>query len=146
TGRWLAARRIPAFYQQILGAVIATGTAVGLHELHIVDANPSLVVASGIIMLLAGISIVGAVQDALTGYYVTGSARTFEAILLTGGVIAGVSMALTIAQNFGIVLQINSNNPGLSDLPSQLIGAVFASVAFAVTCQVPLRALPGLGL
>ncbi|MGH3358731.1 MAG: threonine/serine ThrE exporter family protein [Nocardioidaceae bacterium] len=145
TGRWLSARRIPAFYQQILGALIATATAVGLHLLD-VPAVPSLIVASGIIMLLAGISIVGAVQDALTGYYVTGAARTFEAMLLTGGVIAGVSMGLTIAQNFGASLDITTVDATLADLPRQLAGAVVASVAFAVSCQVPLRALPGLGL
>lgn len=145
-GRWLAVRRIPAFYQQILGAVIATGTAVGLNELDVPGANPSLIVASGIIMLLAGLSIVGAVQDALTGYYVTGSARTFETILLTGGVIAGVSMALTLAQNFGATLTVKIVDPTLDDLPQQLAGAIIASVAFAVTCQVPLRALAGLGL
>lgn len=144
-GRWLSARRIPSFYQQILGAAIATVTAVGLNELH-APANPSLIVASGIIMLLSGISIVGAVQDALTGYYVTGSARTFEAILLTGGVIAGVSMGLALAQNFGANLTITIFEPSLADLPKQLTGAVIASVAFAVSCQVPLRALAGLGL
>lgn len=147
-GRWLSVRRIPAFYGQILGALIATGAAVGLHLVDIPAdvANPSLIIASGIIMLLSGISIVGAVQDALTGYYVTGAARTFEAILLTGGVIAGVSMPLTLAQNFGAELNITTFEPSLYDLPSQLAGAVVASVAFAVSCQVPLRALPGLGL
>lgn len=143
--RVLSARRIPAFYGQILGALIVTGTAVGLHVLE-VPAGPSLIVASGIIMLLAGISIVGAVQDALTGYYVTGAARTFEAVLLTGGVIGGVSMGLGVAQNFGESLTISTVPGTLDNPPGQLLGAVIATVFFAVTCQVHWRALPGLGL
>lgn len=143
--RVLSARRIPAFYGQIFGALIVTGTAVALHLLD-VPAGPSLIIASGIIMLLAGISIVGAVQDALTGYYVTGAARTFEAILLTGGVIGGVSIGLGIAQNFGEPLPVKIVEGTLANLPGQLLGAVIATVAFAVTCQVSWRALPGLGL
>ena len=143
--RALSARRIPAFYGQILGALIVTAAAVGLHLLDI-PAGPSLVIASGIILLLSGISIVGAVQDALTGYYVTGAARTFEAILLTGGVIGGVSIGLGIAQNFGETLSVKIIEASIDNLPSQLLGAVIATVFFAVTCQVNWRALPGLGL
>ncbi|UYM06245.1 threonine/serine exporter family protein [Solicola gregarius] len=145
SGRFLSARRIPAFYGQILGALIATATAIGLHMVY-PPARPSLIIASGIIMLLAGISIVGAVQDALTGYYVTGAARTFEAILLTGGVIGGVSIGLGIAQNFGETLTVRIVEGNVHNLPSQLLGAVIATVAFAVTCQVAWKALPGLGL
>lgn len=143
--RALAARRIPAFYGQILGALIVTGTAVSMHVLD-VPAPPSLIIASGIIMLLAGISIVGALQDALTGYYVTGAARTFEAILFTGGVIGGVSIGLGIAQNFGETLTIKVVPGTLDNLPGQLLGAVIATVFFAITCQIGWRALPGLGL
>ncbi|UPK74142.1 threonine/serine exporter family protein [Nocardioidaceae bacterium SCSIO 66511] len=145
SGRFLSARRIPSFYGQILGALIATGVALGLHVLDL-PARPSLVIASGIIMLLAGISIVGAVQDALTGYYVTGSARTFEAVLLTGGVIGGVSIGLSIAANLGESLPVRIVTGTVHNLPSQLLGAVIATVAFAISCQVDWKALPGLGL
>ena len=42
------------------------------------DVSPSLVVASGIVLLLSGLSVVGAAEDALEGYYVTAGARAFE--------------------------------------------------------------------
>ncbi|MFY0407834.1 threonine/serine ThrE exporter family protein [Solicola sp. PLA-1-18] len=138
--RRLGRRRIPAFYQQVAGALIATAAAVVLH-LSDAPVNPSLVIASGIVILLAGISLVGAIQDALSGYYVTGAARSFEAVLLTGGVIAGVSMGLSIADNFGVDLEVRSDLVGLGALPMQLVGAAVASIAFATVCQVPLRAL-----
>ena len=141
TGRQLARRRIPAFYQQVLGALIATGVALGLYELD-VPVSPSLIVAAGIIVLLAGVTLVGAVQDALTGYFVTASARTFEALLLTGGIIAGVSLGLTVGLRLGVDLPLQVRAPSeLSDLPLALTGGTLVAVAFAVTCYAPRRAL-----
>ncbi|MDQ3415780.1 MAG: threonine/serine exporter family protein [Actinomycetota bacterium] len=98
--RQLARRRIPGFYQQIAGALLATSVTLVLRALD-VPVRPSIIIAASIVVLLAGVTIVGAVQDALTGYYVTASARTFEAALLTGGVIAGVSLGLTVGVRFG---------------------------------------------
>src|SRR5699024_9529544 len=93
-----------------------------------------------------GIAFVGAIQDALTGYYVTGAARTFEALLLTGGVIAGITMSLTIAQNFGVRMDVSTETGGLSELPMQLVGSAITTVAFAISCQVHKWALVGCGL
>ena len=45
-------------------------------------------------MLLAGIGFMGALQDALSGFYVTAGARLTEALLATSGIIAGVSGGL----------------------------------------------------
>lgn len=53
------------------------------------DVRPSLVIATGIIILLAGMTFTGAVEDALTGYYLTATARLLEVGVLTGGIIAG---------------------------------------------------------
>ena len=86
--RWFSRQRLPAFYQQVAGAFVAMAVAIGLYAVH-APVKPSLVVAAGIIMLLAGIALTGAVQDALTGYYVTAAARSLEAMLLSGGIIAG---------------------------------------------------------
>lgn len=139
--RQLARRRIPAFYQQVAGALVATVVAHGLYQLE-VPVSPSLIVASGIIVLLAGVTLVGAVQDALTGYYVTASARTFEALLLTGGIIAGVSLGITLGVRLGFELPLQARTPAeLNDLPLALLGGTIVSVAFAVTCYSPLRAL-----
>ena len=139
--RRLARRRIPAFYQQVAGALLATVVAHGLYQLD-VPVSPSLIVASGIVVLLAGITLVGAVQDALTGYYVTASARTFEALLLTGGIIGGVSLGITGGLRLGFDLPLQARTPSeLSDLPLAMLGGTLVSVAFAVTCYAPRRAL-----
>jgi uncharacterized membrane protein YjjP (DUF1212 family) len=144
-GRQLARRRIPAFYQQVLGALIATAVALGLHAAD-APVDPKLIVASGIILLLSGVALVGAVQDALTSHFVTASARMFEVLLLTGGIIAGISIALTIGRKLGVEISVTSAGTSWSDLPTTILGAAVVAVAFAYGTYTPLRALIPIGI
>ena len=144
-GRQLARRRIPTFYQQVLGALIATGVAIGLHAID-APVDSDLIVASGILLLLSGIALVGAVQDALTNNYVTASARMFEVLLLTGGIIAGVTMGLTVGQKIDVQIFISSTGTTWSDLPTTLLGGAIVAVAFAYGSYTPLRALIPIGV
>lgn len=73
TLRWLNRLGTPTFFQQAAGAAIATLVAVGAYLFA--GVGPSALVATGIVMLLAGMTLVGSVQDALTGYMVTAVAR-----------------------------------------------------------------------
>ena len=139
--RMLTRWRIPVFYHQVAAGFVVTVVAHGIHELD-VPVAPSLIVAAGIVVRLAGITLVGAVQDALTGYYVTASARTFESMLLTGGIIAGVSLGLSTGVWLGFDLPLEAAVPNqLSDLPLALAGGTLVSLAFAVSCFGPTRAL-----
>lgn len=140
SNRWFQRQRLPAFYQQVFGAFLATAVALGLYA---VDApvKPSLVVAAGIIMLLAGIALTGAVQDALTGYYVTASARTLEAMLLTGGIIAGVSLGITVGIKLGLPIAIEAQTIQLTNLPIMTFSGALMAVAFAFASYAPLRSL-----
>ena len=96
----MARRRIPFFYQQVAGGGVATVLALGA-SLTRLDVDPSLVVTANIVMLLAGIGFMGALQDALSGFYVTAGARLTEALLSTAGIIGGVSGGLSLGQFFG---------------------------------------------
>lgn len=66
-----------AFFTQAAGGAIPTGVVVALLAATsagvpgLQGVSPSLVIASGIVVLLAGLSVVGAAQDAIDGYYVT---------------------------------------------------------------------------
>lgn len=110
----LSRQQLPAFYQQAAGGIFATLLAVLAVSLNI-EVDPSLVVTAGIIMLLSGIAFMGAVQDALTSYYVTSAARGLEALLLTGGTIAGVSGGLAVAARAGVTITLR---PAASGGPS----------------------------
>lgn len=137
----LARQRIPGFYQLVAGALLATTVALGLFGFD-APVRPSIIIAASIVVLLAGVTLVGAVQDALTGYYVTASARTFEAVLLTGGIIAGVSLGLTLGLRFGLEPPVTARSGfAFDDVLLSLAGGTLVAVAFAVSCYSPLRAL-----
>jgi uncharacterized membrane protein YjjP (DUF1212 family) len=139
--RAMSRRRLPSFYQQVAGGLLATLLAVGAAATGL-PADPSMVVTASIIMLLAGIGFMGAVQDALTGFYITAGARLLEAMLATAGIIAGVSGGLTVGQLLGVELgRLDPGAAGLSYLPIVTFGAGLCAGAFAFASYAPLRSL-----
>jgi len=71
--RVLGRRGLPMFFQQAAGAAVATATAV-LLVVWDVDVSSSLVVAAGIVVLLAGLSLVSSAEDAIRGFPVAAAA------------------------------------------------------------------------
>lgn len=139
--RRMSTRRWPTFYQQVAGGLLATLIAVAAAATRL-DVSPSVVITASIVMLLAGIGFMGAIQDALTGYPLTAGARTLEALLATAGLIAGVSGGLNIGRILGV--DLGPLDPGvvaLSDVPVTASGAAIAAAAFAYASYAPLRAL-----
>jgi uncharacterized membrane protein YjjP (DUF1212 family) len=140
-------RRLPFFYRQVAGGGVATLIAV-LAGATWLDLDPSLVVTANLIMLLAGIGFMGALQDALSGFYVTAGARLTEALLATAGIIAGVSGGLTVADVLGV--DVGRLDPGLAshlrDVPVMAIGAAICASAFAFASYAPRRALLPIGV
>ncbi|WP_343907358.1 threonine/serine ThrE exporter family protein [Nocardioides aquiterrae] len=139
-------RRIPFFYRQIAGGGLATLIAVAAAASWL-DLDPSLVVTANLIMLLAGIGFMGALQDALTGFYVTAGARLTEALLATAGIIAGVSGGLTVADLAGVsVDRIDVGTSTLKDVTVMAVGAAICAAAFAFASYAPRRTLLPIGL
>ena len=139
--RRMSQRRLPGFYQQVAGGLLATLIAVAVAAADI-GVSPSLVVTASIIMLLAGISFMGALQDALTGFPLTAGARMLEAVLATAGVIAGVSGGLNVGRILGVELgRLTPGATTLSDVPVMALGAAIAAAAFAFASYAPLRSL-----
>ena len=139
-------RRVPFFYRQVAGGGLATLIAVAAAASWL-DLDPSLVVTANLIMLLAGIGFMGALQDALTGFYVTAGARLTEALLATAGIIAGVSGGLTVADVAGIsVGRIEVGGTDLKDVTVMAVGAAICAAAFAFASYAPRRTLLPIGL
>jgi len=133
-------RRVPLFYQTVVGGAIGPLFAAFV---PLVDptATPSLVVVATIIMLLAGVTTFGAVHDTLSGFYLTGTARLIEALLITGGLVAGVAGSSLLLGRFGLQLRINADlTPTLGVLAIQLVAAVVIVIGFGLATQVPWRA------
>lgn len=139
--RRLARLRLPFFYSQVAGGLLATTLAVGVAATD-VPMDPSLVVTSSIVMLLAGLGFIGAFQDALTGFYVTANARILEVMIATVGIIVGVSGGLGFGRWLGVDVLVDPDlSAGLSYLPGVIIGAALTAAGFAFSAYSPARIL-----
>jgi uncharacterized membrane protein YjjP (DUF1212 family) len=137
----MANRKVPLFYQTVVGGAIGPLVAA---VVQVVDpsASPSIVVVATIIMLLAGVTTFGAVHDTLSGFYVTGTARMMEAVLITAGLVTGVAGSGLLLGRLGLDLAMSATiAPTLADLPVLLAAAVVIVGGFALAAQVPWRAL-----
>ncbi|WP_370288981.1 threonine/serine exporter family protein [Nocardioides sp.] len=145
----LTRRRLPFFYQQVAGGVVATVLAAACTAIASPwqQLNTSLVVTANIVMLLAGIGFMGAIQDALSGFYVTGGARILEAVLATAGIIAGVGGGLSLCSALGLdVALVGLPNLGLVGAGAAAVGGGIAAAAFAFSSYAPKRILLPAGL
>jgi uncharacterized membrane protein YjjP (DUF1212 family) len=138
--RWLHSHRVPPFFAQAAVAGGITMVAAGVHQLGrrgvplFEDMDPTLIVVGGIVMLLAGVMIVGAVQDAIDQFYVTASARLLEVVMRTGGIVAGILVAVRVLDVWDVSFLV-VNTPGSSaPLWAQFVGAGLISLSFAVYC------------
>ncbi len=133
-------RRVPVFYQTVVGGAIGPILAA-LVQLIDPSANPSLVVVAAIIMLLAGVTTFGAVHDTLSGFYLTGTARALEAMVVTGGLVTGVAGASLMLSRLGFGLRVDSDVAlTLANLPLLLVASVVVVIGFGLAVQVPWRA------
>jgi uncharacterized membrane protein YjjB (DUF3815 family) len=139
--RSMSRRRLPTFYQQVAGGLLGTLLTVAVVASGI-DVEPSRVITASIIMLLAGVNFMGAIQDALTGFPLTAGARILEAIIATAGVTAGVSGGLTIARIAGVSLgRLDPGAFDLSTIPFMALGGAITGAAYAFSSYAPLRSL-----
>ncbi|MET9393285.1 threonine/serine exporter family protein [Streptomyces sp. NPDC006624] len=132
---WLCAGRgLPEFYQFTVAAMPPAAIGVALTLGH-VDVRASAVITGGLFALLPGRALVAGVQDGLTGFYITASARLLEVLYFFVGIVAGVLLVLYFGVQLGARLNPDAAL-GVSDQPVLLIGAsMLLSLAFAVLLQ-----------
>ena len=148
-GRVLSRWGMAPFFLQLVGGLVATVSTLGLFAVGALppDTQPSLVIAAGITVLLSGLSVVGTVQDAISGYPVTAAGRGAEIALLSAGLLTGVILGLRLGLGLGLAL--NPAEPVAADAAQFGISAFAAATAagmFALACYAPLRSLPVAGL
>ncbi|KNX38189.1 threonine/serine exporter family protein [Luteipulveratus halotolerans] len=164
-GRWLARRGLPAFYVAAAGGAVSTMLAWAAYNLsqnlpddyQMRSTGFAVAVAAGIVVLLPSRTMVAAVEDAVTGYPVTGAGRLLTVVLAAAGIIVGVAaglqLSLRIDSAFDLDLsspnslkldQLTNPNPGLA---LALIGGAIGAFSGAVTMRSrPRMLLPTAGL
>ena len=161
-GRVLNKRALPFFFQQAVGGAIATTIALvcSYQEGFLPDGSAALAVAASIIVLLSGMTVVGSMQDAITGYNVTAAGRIAELALMSAGLIAGVVLALYTGSR---VFDQIAGDPASADsmlrsvggvqiaspvllIPVQTLAGASTSACFALASYAPPRPLVIAGL
>ena len=136
----LSRNSLPYFYHCVLGGFIATIPAAIFYDFSASIGRtivPSQVIASGIVVLLAGLTLVQSLLDGVTGSPVTASARFFQTALSTGGIVAGVAMGLFVTDMFGVGLppiETMLGRPSIDSVAFRILGSAMAAAAYAVTC------------
>jgi len=145
--RFFRNRDLPQLFQQVIGAGFATLVAMALMAARSVFdlppglLSPSIVVGAGMVVLLAGMSLVGAAGDAIQGYPLTAAARSFEVVLNTIGLVAGIGVMLTLASQVGIRLVLNETMAVNTPLWVQALCGGIAAAAWGMASYGRLRIL-----
>jgi uncharacterized membrane protein YjjP (DUF1212 family) len=142
-GRVLNRRSLPFFFQQVVGGALATGASLAFLHTGWFGEKPTLMVAAAVTVLLSGLSVVSAVQDAITGYTVTAAGRAVEISLMTAGLIGGVVLALNMAVEMGMPRApiADALPPSALRLPLQTAAAAAAAACFALACYATRRSV-----
>lgn len=149
---YFAQRAVTSFFRQALAGAVVTLAAAFINHLAVrgvdffQDMNPTIIVVGGIIMMLAGLAIVGAIQDAIEEYYITANARILKVAMLTSGLVMGVLIGLYLARKVGMGITVSPNPLMLTGLHFQVIGGAIAAAAFALATHTRLRAVLWAGL
>ena len=90
-----------------------------------------------LVVLLAGLSLVGSVGDVITGAPVTAAARFFELVMLTAATIAGVAFVLHLASRFGAPFVAISADapPALAEFPARVAFGAASAAASQSLCR-----------
>ncbi|WP_306428987.1 threonine/serine ThrE exporter family protein [Corynebacterium kozikiae] len=135
----LSALGLPLFFQNVYGGVVASLLAAGafyVGQVYGVALRPSMVVAACIVAMLAGLTLVQALQNLITSAPISGTARLFDALLATSGIVAGVGIGITLSTALGFPLPPleTSAAPNFASTWVRVLGSVGATMAFARAC------------
>ncbi|MER5278799.1 threonine/serine exporter family protein [Streptomyces sp. NPDC002809] len=133
---WLCAGRgLPEFYQFVVAAMPPAAMGVALTLTHWSDVRPSAVITGGLFALLPGRALVAGVQDGLTGYYITASARLLEVMYFFIAIVAGVLLALYGGLQLGAELDPEARFITHDRPVVQILASMVLTLAFAILLQ-----------
>ncbi|NEB81977.1 threonine/serine exporter family protein, partial [Streptomyces sp. SID14478] len=135
---WLGRNGVPAFYRFAVASMPAAVMALAVSRIAPAHAVQAIVVA-GVLGLLPTVTFVSAVQDALTGHYLTALGRLFDALLVFAAVVTGVVAVLGVGHLVGFTVPIVPSTTRAEYLGAPALGAVVFAVAVAARARTPRR-------
>lgn len=141
----LARLQVPLFFSQIAGGFVITVvttvvSALGAAGIPLfTDVQPSIIVASGIVLMLSGLTVVGAAQDAIDGFALTAGGRILDLTMQTLGVVLGILIGLELARLVGVSIPLPTDAIPFGSMLAQIAGAIIIAVAVALFNGAGLR-------
>lgn len=142
---------LAALFVQAFAAAVPTMIALAIMVVrnateHLYGISPSMIAASGMVWLLAGLGVATAARDAMDGNFLTSVARTFDAVLQTIGIVFGVVITLWIGVRAGVPGYITPIAGYAAPTPWQILSAGVCAASFAIVCHVGPRSVLFCGL
>jgi len=119
-------------------------TLVAVAAYYFAGEGLTALVATGIVMLLSGMTLVGAMQDAVTGYLITAVSRLAEAVFLTAGIVTGILAGLQVAEMVGVTIELQVNAAETVTMSNHALAMPLA-VAGAALAELVLIGLGAVG-
>lgn len=129
---------VPVFFSQIGAAIVLTAIAAAAALLArmgiepFTDLRAAVIMSSGIILMLSGVAVVGAAQDAIDGFSLTATGRILDLTLLTFGLVIGIVAGLEFSHAFGAGLPLPDDVIAFGPWPFHLAGSMMIAAAVAV--------------
>ncbi|WP_129660223.1 threonine/serine ThrE exporter family protein [Rothia halotolerans] len=147
--RYLGHLGAPAIYSYAAGGFVAVLASTSINTVFGLDQVAVCIVAA-IAARLAGIASYGAVQDAITGWYLSATGRILEVATSTAGLVAGVAAGIsTVRLLWGPSMQlIQTVEADTTHWTASILGAAFVSAGFSLASggwAVRLLVLTALG-
>lgn len=136
--RLLTRWHLPFFFAQAAGAFVIVGCAALANWLSSIGTPflehvpTTVIVASGIVLMLAGMSVVAAAQDAIDGFALTAGGLILDLAMLTLGVVIGIVGGVRLADAFGIGIPLSNTPPERGFFALQLVATMMIAAAVAV--------------
>ncbi|MFD8566356.1 threonine/serine exporter ThrE family protein [Streptomyces sp. NPDC059639] len=135
---WLGRHGVPAFYRFAVASMPAALMALAVSRVAPPSVVPAVVVA-GVLGLLPTVTFVSAVQDALTGHYLTALGRLCDAVLIFAAVVTGVVIVLGVGDLLGFAVPLVPAVGRAEHLGLPVVGVVVFAVAVAARARTPRR-------
>ena len=149
----LGTRGMPTFFQQLFGSWLVVAFAAGFTWLNahpkfdfLGYVSPTAIAVGCIFQLVVGARFVAGIQDAIDGFYVTASARIFEVVMMTSGIVVGLVTGLNLLRRMGIDVYISSEAPAMGSVPVQFAAATLTALLWAISNFANRRTLAVTGL
>lgn len=136
---WLGKHGLPIFFQNTAGGIFVAFLAAITYDWGQylgLSIRPSMVIATSIIVMVAGLTLVQAIQNGVTSAPITGTARLFDAIIITAGIVAGIAIGVSLAGSLGFSLPPVETVPvpNFASNTVRVLGSIFATSGFARAC------------